>query len=95
MSTFYWLYVCCLDHDVKCTNIKTQSPKMYLQHLRLTFGGCSSGERPQGSVRSVLEHVQSYEITHPRWLQPHRHRRSANQEVSQSVPLTPLLKTMN
>ncbi|XP_011609122.2 disintegrin and metalloproteinase domain-containing protein 19 [Takifugu rubripes] len=48
-------------------------------------GAVYHGEPTQGSVRSVLEHVHSYEITYPRWLQPHRHRRSANQEHPSKV----------
>ncbi|XP_076595916.1 disintegrin and metalloproteinase domain-containing protein 19 [Chaetodon auriga] len=43
-------------------------------------GGVYNGENKQGSLRSILEHVQSYEITSPTWLHPHRHRRSANKE---------------
>lgn len=35
-------------------------------------------------MRSILEEVQSYEITSPTWLHPLRHRRSANKEVSQA-----------
>lgn len=50
----------------------------------LFFGGCSLGENQPGSVRSILKHVQSYEITYPTWLHPHRHRRFVNKEVSQS-----------
>ncbi|XP_010771089.1 disintegrin and metalloproteinase domain-containing protein 19 [Notothenia coriiceps] len=34
----------------------------------------------QGSVRSILDQVQSYEMTYPTWLHPHRHRRSAHEE---------------
>ncbi|KAF3838099.1 hypothetical protein F7725_009867, partial [Dissostichus mawsoni] len=34
----------------------------------------------QGSARSILDQVQSYEITYPTWLHPHRHRRSAHEE---------------
>ncbi|XP_074530851.1 disintegrin and metalloproteinase domain-containing protein 19 [Halichoeres trimaculatus] len=40
-----------------------------------------NGGNKQGSVRSILEEVQSYEITSPTWLRPHRHRRSANKEL--------------
>ncbi|KAI3351256.1 hypothetical protein L3Q82_005810 [Scortum barcoo] len=40
----------------------------------------SEGEDEQGSLRSILPHVKSYEITHPIWLHPHRHRRSGNKE---------------
>ncbi|XP_038555908.1 disintegrin and metalloproteinase domain-containing protein 19-like [Micropterus salmoides] len=43
-------------------------------------GAVYNGENKQGSLRSILEHVQSYEITYPIWLHPHRHRRSANTE---------------
>ncbi|KAK2849382.1 hypothetical protein Q5P01_009216 [Channa striata] len=42
-----------------------------------------SGElNEQGSqtTESILEHVHRYEITHPIWLHPHRHSRSANKE---------------
>lgn len=46
-------------------------------------------------MRSILEHVQSYEITYPTWLPPHRHRRSANIEVSHSAsPTGPLANKM-
>ncbi|XP_034070841.1 disintegrin and metalloproteinase domain-containing protein 19 [Gymnodraco acuticeps] len=34
----------------------------------------------QGSVRSILDQVQSYEMIYPTWLHPHRHRRSAHEE---------------
>lgn len=44
----------------------------------------SSGDE-QGSVRSILDQVQSYEMTYPTWLHPHRHRRSAHEEVSLSL----------
>ena len=42
------------------------------------------GVNQQASLRSVLEHVHSYEITRPTWLHPHRRRRSASEEVSPS-----------
>lgn len=82
-------------HTRDCASIqfKCRVPDL---DLTLSFfgggGGALSAEDIRGPVRSVLEHVQSYEITYPRWLQPLRRRRSANQEVSQSVPLTPLAK---
>lgn len=51
------------------------------------FLSCSSsGENSQASLRSILEHVQSYEITYPTWLHPRRHRRTADIEVSQACP---------
>nr|XP_046262723.1 disintegrin and metalloproteinase domain-containing protein 19 [Scatophagus argus] len=43
-------------------------------------GAVYNGENKHASLRSILGHVQSYEITYPTWLHPHRHRRSANQE---------------
>ncbi|XP_034545260.1 disintegrin and metalloproteinase domain-containing protein 19 isoform X2 [Notolabrus celidotus] len=43
-------------------------------------GAVYNGDNNQGSVRSILQQVQSYEITSPTWLHPHRHRRSANKE---------------
>ncbi|XP_042349013.1 disintegrin and metalloproteinase domain-containing protein 19 [Plectropomus leopardus] len=43
-------------------------------------GGVYNGENKQASLRSILDHVQSYEITYPTWLHPDRHRRSANNE---------------
>ncbi|XP_036932863.1 disintegrin and metalloproteinase domain-containing protein 19 [Acanthopagrus latus] len=43
-------------------------------------GGVYSGVNQQASLRSVLEHVHSYEITRPTWLHPHRRRRSASEE---------------
>ncbi|XP_037636668.1 disintegrin and metalloproteinase domain-containing protein 19 [Sebastes umbrosus] len=43
-------------------------------------GAGYDGENKQGSLRSILDHVQSYEITYPTWLHPHRQRRSANEE---------------
>ncbi|XP_049898058.1 disintegrin and metalloproteinase domain-containing protein 19 [Epinephelus moara] len=46
----------------------------------LNEGGVYNGENKQGSQRSILDHVQSYEITYPTWLHPHRHRRSATKE---------------
>lgn len=53
------------------------------------FGwGASLGEDKRGSMRSVLDHVQSYEITYPKWLHPHRHTRSTSKEVSDSGCLT-------
>ncbi|XP_010735817.3 disintegrin and metalloproteinase domain-containing protein 19 [Larimichthys crocea] len=39
-----------------------------------------NGENSQASLRSILEHVQSYEITYPTWLHPRRHRRTADIE---------------
>ncbi|XP_053735855.1 disintegrin and metalloproteinase domain-containing protein 19 isoform X1 [Synchiropus splendidus] len=33
-----------------------------------------------GVQRSLQDHVQSYEVTYPVWLHPHRHGRSANRE---------------
>ncbi|XP_056295914.1 disintegrin and metalloproteinase domain-containing protein 19 [Pseudoliparis swirei] len=39
-----------------------------------------AGEHEPGSPRSILDQVQSYEITYPTWLQPRRRSRSANQE---------------
>ncbi|XP_039669787.1 disintegrin and metalloproteinase domain-containing protein 19 isoform X3 [Perca fluviatilis] len=38
------------------------------------------GEHKQGSLRSILDHVQNYEITYPTWLHAHRHTRSADKE---------------
>nr|XP_040029740.1 disintegrin and metalloproteinase domain-containing protein 19 [Gasterosteus aculeatus aculeatus] len=38
------------------------------------------GGNKQGSPRSILDHVHSYEITYPTWLHPHRHRRSDSNE---------------
>ncbi|XP_039974933.1 disintegrin and metalloproteinase domain-containing protein 19 [Xiphias gladius] len=46
----------------------------------VSAGGVHYGLNEQGSPKSILEHVQSYEITYPIWLHPHRHTRSANQE---------------
>ncbi|KAM3613143.1 uncharacterized protein V6R79_021352 [Siganus canaliculatus] len=43
-------------------------------------GTVYNGGKKQGSPRSILEQVQSYEITYPTWLHPHRHRRSSNKE---------------
>ncbi|KAM7000842.1 disintegrin and metalloproteinase domain-containing protein 19 [Tautogolabrus adspersus] len=43
-------------------------------------GAVYNGEKKQASLRSILEQVQSYEITSATWLHPHRHRRSANKE---------------
>ncbi|XP_008277789.1 disintegrin and metalloproteinase domain-containing protein 19 isoform X2 [Stegastes partitus] len=43
-------------------------------------GGVYNGEKTQASPRSILQHVQSYEITYPIWLHPLRHKRSANKE---------------
>ncbi|KAM8909978.1 disintegrin and metalloproteinase domain-containing protein 19 [Spinachia spinachia] len=43
-------------------------------------GGGHSGGNRDGSLRSILDHVHSYEITYPTWLHPHRHRRSASKE---------------
>ncbi|XP_022077650.2 disintegrin and metalloproteinase domain-containing protein 19 [Acanthochromis polyacanthus] len=40
----------------------------------------NAGENAQDSQRSILQHVQSYEITYPIWLHPLRHKRSANKE---------------
>ncbi|XP_029368039.1 disintegrin and metalloproteinase domain-containing protein 19 isoform X2 [Echeneis naucrates] len=46
----------------------------------VSAGGLHHGINKQGSPRSILGHVQSYEITSPIWLHPHRDRRSANKE---------------
>ncbi|KAG7241821.1 hypothetical protein INR49_024791 [Caranx melampygus] len=46
----------------------------------VSAGGVYDGINEQGSPRSILDHVQSYEITNPIWLHPHRHSRSANRE---------------
>uniref|UniRef100_A0A7N6BQD1 ADAM metallopeptidase domain 19b n=1 Tax=Anabas testudineus TaxID=64144 RepID=A0A7N6BQD1_ANATE len=46
----------------------------------LSASGVYHGLNEQGSLKSILEHVQSYEVTYPIWLYPHRHRRSANKE---------------
>uniref|UniRef100_UPI0037E789AB disintegrin and metalloproteinase domain-containing protein 19 n=1 Tax=Semicossyphus pulcher TaxID=241346 RepID=UPI0037E789AB len=43
-------------------------------------GAVYNGDNQQSSLRSILEQVESYEITSPTWLHPHRHRRSANKE---------------
>ncbi|KAM9357468.1 disintegrin and metalloproteinase domain-containing protein 19 [Symphorus nematophorus] len=43
-------------------------------------GAVYNDENKQGSLRSILEQVQSYEVTYPTWLHPARHRRSANKE---------------
>ncbi|XP_030253288.1 disintegrin and metalloproteinase domain-containing protein 19 [Sparus aurata] len=43
-------------------------------------GGVYNGENEQASLKSILEHVHSYEITRPTWLHPHRRRRSASKE---------------
>ncbi|XP_028271482.1 disintegrin and metalloproteinase domain-containing protein 19 isoform X2 [Parambassis ranga] len=37
-----------------------------------------NGENKRGSLSSILEHTQSYEVTYPMWLHPHRDRRSAS-----------------
>lgn len=58
----------------------------------LDGGGGPLGEK-QSSARSILEEVQSYEITYPTWLPPQRYRRSANNEVSQSPHLLSLWLT--
>lgn len=52
------------------------------------------GENQQGSPRSILEHVQSYEITYPTWLSPRRHRRAAEKEVSLAHLLSSLAGKM-
>ncbi|XP_040904700.1 disintegrin and metalloproteinase domain-containing protein 19 [Toxotes jaculatrix] len=46
----------------------------------VSAGGVYDELNKQGSLRSILEHVQSYEITYPTWLHPHRHRRSVHKE---------------
>ncbi|XP_031713666.1 disintegrin and metalloproteinase domain-containing protein 19 [Anarrhichthys ocellatus] len=46
----------------------------------LSEGAVYNGENKQGSLRSILDHVQSYEITYPTWLHRYRHRRSAGKE---------------
>ncbi|GAA6226342.1 disintegrin and metalloproteinase domain-containing protein 19 [Lates japonicus] len=46
----------------------------------VSAGGVYNGLNKQGSLKSILEHVQSYEITYPIWLHPHRRTRSANKE---------------
>ncbi|XP_041652862.1 disintegrin and metalloproteinase domain-containing protein 19 isoform X1 [Cheilinus undulatus] len=43
-------------------------------------GAVYNVENRQGSPWSILEQVQSYEITSPTWLHPLRHRRAANKE---------------
>ncbi|XP_054453077.1 disintegrin and metalloproteinase domain-containing protein 19 [Anoplopoma fimbria] len=43
-------------------------------------GGVGNGEHKQGSLRSILDQVESYEVTYPTWLYPSRHRRSASKE---------------
>ncbi|XP_070692876.1 disintegrin and metalloproteinase domain-containing protein 19 [Pempheris klunzingeri] len=66
--------------------VRSSSLGLYLLVLLLcaeaagSEGGVYNGENKQGSLRSILEHVQSYEITHPTWLHPHRLRRSPNKE---------------
>uniref|UniRef100_A0A669EAL7 ADAM metallopeptidase domain 19b n=1 Tax=Oreochromis niloticus TaxID=8128 RepID=A0A669EAL7_ORENI len=39
-----------------------------------------NGETKQASLESILENVESYEITYPIWLHPLRHKRSDNKE---------------
>ncbi|MEQ2262099.1 hypothetical protein XENORESO_010875 [Xenotaenia resolanae] len=39
-----------------------------------------NGENNRNRLKSVLEHIQSYEITSPLWLHPLRHIRSAIKE---------------
>ncbi|XP_059202750.1 disintegrin and metalloproteinase domain-containing protein 19 [Centropristis striata] len=50
------------------------------QAAAVSEGAVDNADDKQSSLRSILDHVQSYEITYPTWLHPHRHRRSANQE---------------
>lgn len=77
-------WLCTRFQRVKCSVVFTCTTL----HLTFLGGGVGSlGKDIRGSVRSVLEHVQSYEVTYPRWLQSHRHR-SANQAVSQPVSLS-------
>lgn len=79
----HYYYFCYVKNVIQCTNYEIMvivvSPHIFC---------LSSGLNKQGSLKSILEHVQSYEITYPLWLHPHRHRRSANKEVSQSVSLS-------
>uniref|UniRef100_A0AAX7ULV4 ADAM metallopeptidase domain 19b n=1 Tax=Astatotilapia calliptera TaxID=8154 RepID=A0AAX7ULV4_ASTCA len=39
-----------------------------------------NGDTKQASLESILENVESYEITYPIWLHPLRHKRSDNKE---------------
>lgn len=96
---FFFLFFSILVHQntKKSFYVKTCRAINLLLFLILTFFVCGFplGEDKQGSVRSILEHVQSYEITYPTWLPPHRHRRSANIEVSHSAsPSGPLANKM-
>ncbi|XP_032383620.1 disintegrin and metalloproteinase domain-containing protein 19 isoform X2 [Etheostoma spectabile] len=43
-------------------------------------GAVYNGEIKQGPLRSILDHVQNYEITYPTWLHPRRHMRSVDNE---------------
>lgn len=51
-----------------------------VQAAAVSEGGVYNGENLQGSLKSILDHVQSYEITYPIWLHPLRHKRSPNTE---------------
>lgn len=48
--------------------------------VAVSEGAVSTGENKQSSLESILENVQSYEITYPVWLHPLRHKRSGNKE---------------
>nr|XP_019941892.1 PREDICTED: disintegrin and metalloproteinase domain-containing protein 19 [Paralichthys olivaceus] len=41
-------------------------------------GAVCDGLNEQDSQKRILQHVQSYEITYPKWLHPHTHSSSAN-----------------
>ncbi|KAM4621886.1 disintegrin and metalloproteinase domain-containing protein 19 [Polymixia lowei] len=43
-------------------------------------GDAYSVQGKQSFLKSSLEHIESYEITYPRWLHPNRHRRSSSEE---------------
>ncbi|KAG8004178.1 Disintegrin and metalloproteinase domain-containing protein 19 [Nibea albiflora] len=53
---------------------------LFCAEAAVSADGVYNGENKQASLRSILEHVQSYEITYPTWLHPRRHRRTANRE---------------
>ncbi|XP_026186064.1 disintegrin and metalloproteinase domain-containing protein 19 isoform X2 [Mastacembelus armatus] len=53
---------------------------LHCAEAAVSEGGVYNGINKHGSLKSILENTQSYEITNPIWLQPHLHRRSANKE---------------
>ncbi|XP_034036928.1 disintegrin and metalloproteinase domain-containing protein 19 [Thalassophryne amazonica] len=57
---------------------------VYLWILCAVIAVCRSavhdGETKQSSPKSILEHVQSYEVTYPIWQHPYRHKRSDTKE---------------